>query len=196
MEDDEEWPSTADPRVLAAISSHRWFYSDSDRLPRLTCCLSDTKKLIFAVYIYYDDRVIFSKVLEMETVSDPFLSRPLKLSFLGSGETVPITPLKYDTDDCTSLAKQHLRVSWIVDPSTKRAVNIASHKAVNYDLSQCSDRVDLSYATVAAAATGKLVEFSVLITCDRKGREIIVKHVKMEIMDEFQFKDPSGRRVW
>ncbi|XP_073120393.1 F-box protein At2g27310-like [Henckelia pumila] len=187
------WPSTTDPRLLHAItafsSTHRSFYFDSTlsasyRLPTLTS-LSATSELISAVDIYYKDQVIHSKVLQTGTVTERFFSHPFTLNALDPTERIR-TPLKYDGDysATVSLAVEHLRVSWIViDPHSKRAVNIASHVAVASQILANGD-IELCYATVAADASGKLVLFAVRATCGWMGREELhLKMVTMEITD-------------
>ncbi|XP_075521999.1 F-box protein At2g27310 [Primulina tabacum] len=198
------WPSTTDPRVLRAISAfpsaHRSFYSDS--FPSTTHhqhpkqpCLSETSELISAVDIYCDDQLIYSKVLETETVSNWFLSFPLSLELLDAKEMVP-TPLKFEGENgaCTSRAEEHLRVSWIlIDPNNKRAVNVASHKAVYSRMHWSNGDIQLRYATVAAVATGELVQCAVVVTCGGKeGGELHVKEVKMQVED-MEGRTLSGR---
>lgn len=196
------WPSTTDPRVLRAISAfpsaHRSFYSDSfpsthHQHPK-EARLSETPELISAVDIYCDDQLIYSKVLETETVSNWFLSFPLSLELLDPKEMVP-TPLKVDEDGaCTSFVEEHLRVSWIlIDPNNKRAVNVASHKAVDSRPHWSNGDIKLRYATVAAVATGELVQCAVVVTCGGKdGGELHVKEVKMQVED-MEGRTLSGR---
>lgn len=142
--------------------------------------------MISAVDIYCNDQLIYSKVLETETLSNWFLSFPLSLELLDPKEMVP-TPLKFEAEDCacTTIAKEHLRVSWIlIDPNNKRAVNVASHKAVDSRMHWSNGDIQLRYATVAAVATEELVQCAVVVTCGGKeGGELHVKEVKMQIED-------------
>ncbi|XP_073130765.1 F-box protein At3g44326-like [Henckelia pumila] len=201
------WPSTTDdPRVLGAISSFRSFYSDSfpgsafsHRLPRQTFLSAETSSLISAVDIYYKDEVIYSKVLETETISETFFRNKFKVNLLGSGETTVPTPVKYNIDHgaCQSLAEQNLRVSWIViDPYNKRAINIASHKPVRSRYTEAyrihlttsmttftvDSKLKLYHSTVATLATGKQVQFAVKVNCGWTRRELHVKEVTVNIL--------------
>ncbi|XP_073138776.1 F-box protein At2g27310-like [Henckelia pumila] len=184
------WPSTTHPRVVSAISAfpsaHRSLYLDAfpsmhHQLPETTTLLSGTSELISAVDIYYKDEVIYSKVLATETAGDWFLDHQLILNLL----TVP-TPLQIHGNGktCVSLAKKHLRVSWIViDPNNKRALNVASQKAVRCWIEQWNGRstIRLRYSKVAAVSRGNLVQWAVLVTCSRREEteEVDVKEVQM-----------------
>lgn len=199
------WPSTTDPRVLRAISAfppltaHRSFYSDSfpstQHQHLKEARLSETPELISAVDIYCDDQLIYSKVLETETISNWFLSFPFSLELLDPKEMVR-TPLKFEGEDgvCTALAEENLRVSWIlIDPNNKRAVNVASHKAVDSRLHWLNGDIQLRYSTVSAIANGELVQCAVVVTCGRKeGGELQVKEVKMQVED-LEGRTLSGR---
>ncbi|XP_073134390.1 F-box protein At2g27310-like [Henckelia pumila] len=188
------WPSTTHPRVLRAISAfpsaHRSFYSDafpSTHHPHpKEARLSETPELISAVDIYCHDRLIYSKVLETETVSNWFSSFPLSLELLDPKEMVP-TPLKFED----AAAEEQLRVSWIlIDPNNKRAVNVASHKAVESRMHWLNGDVQLRYATVSA---GGLAQCAVVVTCGGKeGGELHVKEVKMQVED-MEGKTLSGK---
>ncbi|KAL3850277.1 hypothetical protein ACJIZ3_012159 [Penstemon smallii] len=192
------WPSTSNPRVSAAISAfpsgHRSFYSDSfpslrhhqpkkkSQHPRV----SNTSEFISAVDIYYDENLIYSKVLVTETLSGWFLTSPFQVELLGLKEIIP-TPLKYETDDgaCMARAEERLRVSWIlIDPINNRAVNVASLKPVEARRHWLTEEIQLRYATVVAPAGEEVVQCGVLVTCGGKeGGELHVREVSMQVED-------------
>ncbi|KAI3461269.1 hypothetical protein Pfo_017932 [Paulownia fortunei] len=191
------WPSTTHPSVRDAISAfpsgHRSFYSDS--FPAARCHQSKTahrtrvpttSELISAVDIYYDDKLVYSKVLVTETLSGWFLSSPFRIDLLEPKEMVP-TPLKFDGEEgkCMELAEERLRVSWIlIDPSKKRAVNVASLKAVEARRHWLTEDIQLRHATVVAGGGGELVQCAVVVTCGGKeGGELQVREVSMQVED-------------
>ncbi|XP_073152052.1 probable F-box protein At2g36090 [Henckelia pumila] len=104
-------------------------------------------------------------------------------------ETVPV-PLQIhgiNGKTCMSLLKKHLKVSWIViDSDNKRAVNIASHKAVCYWILQWNggNTIRLRYSKVVVVSRGNLVQWAVLVTCSgEETGEVHVKEVKMYMED-------------
>ncbi|KAL0369509.1 UNVERIFIED_CONTAM: F-box protein [Sesamum angustifolium] len=199
------WPSTTDTRVPPAISAfpsaHRSFYSDAfpalrhhqatrethqQRLP-------DTVELISAVDIYYEDKIIYSKVLVTETLSAWFLNTPFRLELLDPKETVP-TPLKSDDGTVMARAEDCLRVSWIlIDPVKRRAVNLASRKAVEVRRHWLTDDIQVRYATVMGDGGGGLVQCAVVVTCGGKedGGEVRVREVSMYV-EEMEGKIVGG----
>ncbi|XP_075500618.1 F-box protein At2g27310-like [Primulina tabacum] len=187
------WPSTAHPRVRSAVSAfpsaHRSFYSDSFPNSLHKCrdetCSSETSELISAVDMYYDNKPVYSKVMRTETISSWFMSSPFRLELLNPKETIP-TPLKSRTDGtCKERAQEFLRVSWIlIDPANKRAVNVASQKAVEARLHWLNEDLQLRYATVASDCRGNLVQCAVVVKCGGKdGGELEVKEVGMQVED-------------
>ncbi|XP_073138775.1 F-box protein At3g44326-like [Henckelia pumila] len=194
------WPSTTRPRVVRAISAfpsaHRSFYLDAfpsmhHQIPKTTRLSGKSSELISAVDIYYKDHVIYSQVLATETAGDGFLDNPFILRLLVT------TPLRIQGKGkiSMSLAKEHLRVSWIaIDPNNKRALNVASQKAVS-SIWQWDGRstIRLRYSKVAAVSRGNLVQWAVLVTCSRREEtgEVEVEEVKMQ-MDDRMGKPLSG----
>ncbi|KAK4441310.1 F-box protein [Sesamum alatum] len=195
------WPSTTHPTVRRAIaafpSGHRSFYSDS--FPAVRCRspgeqsekgrwtrVPETSEFISAVDIYCDEKLVYSKVLVTETLSGWFLSSPFRIDLLEPKETVP-TPLKYDGEEgaCMELAEDRLRVSWIlIDPTKKRAVNVASLKAVEARRHWLTEDIQLRFATVMAGDGGELVQCGVVMTCGGKdGGELQVREVSMQMED-------------
>ncbi|KAK6138210.1 hypothetical protein DH2020_028044 [Rehmannia glutinosa] len=101
-------------------------------------------------------------------------------------ETVT-TPLKFDGEDgaCTSLAAERLRVSWIlIDPTKKRAVNVASMKSVEARRHWLTDDIQLRYATVVDGGGVELVQCGVVVSCGGKeGGDLQVREVSMQMED-------------
>ncbi|KAL2536392.1 F-box protein [Forsythia ovata] len=197
------WPSTAHPRVLDAISSfpsgHRSFYSDSfPTLHHHGLChshnskksqqqrLVETTELISAVDIYYAGKLVYSKVLETETLTGWFLSSPLRINLLDLKEIVP-APVMFEGEEgtCMELLEEHLTVSWIlIDPAHKRAVNVASSKAVEIRRHWLTEEIQLRYSTVVAAVGGDLVQCGVVVSCGGKeGGEFQLNEVSMQVED-------------
>ncbi|XP_047976161.1 F-box protein At2g27310-like [Salvia hispanica] len=186
------WPSTAHPTVRDAISSfpsaHRSFYSDS--FPSLTLHSGgrgpppQTQGLISAVDVYCDDRLIYSQVKETETLSGWFQGSPFRIDLVGPKEAVGAAPLKFE-GACMELAKERLRVSWIlIDPRKKRALNIASAAAVEARRHWLTDDIQLRYATVVAGGDGELVQCAAVVTCGGKeGGELQVREMSMQVED-------------
>ncbi|KAG6436094.1 hypothetical protein SASPL_100976 [Salvia splendens] len=187
------WPSTAHPTVRHAISSfpsaHRSFYSDSFPSPTLHGCHSrgprpQTQGLISAVDVYLDDRLIYSRVKEMETLSGWFQSSPFRIDLVEPKEAVGAAPLKFE-GACMELAKERLRVSWIlIDPRKKRALNIASAAAVEARRHWLTDDILLRYATVMDGGEGELVQCAAVLTCGwKEGGELQVREMSMQVED-------------
>ncbi|KAL6506478.1 hypothetical protein OROGR_024659 [Orobanche gracilis] len=137
------WPSTADHRVRAVISTfpsgHKSFYYDALPAFRHQSTgtrnrrrdVSDTPELISAVDIYWDDKLIYSRVLVTETTTTWALCTPLRLDLLDPKKYVS-APLRLDGGGaCVSRTEKRLRVSWIlIDPARIRAISAASREAM------------------------------------------------------------------
>ncbi|CAI9781417.1 unnamed protein product [Fraxinus pennsylvanica] len=200
------WPSTAHPCVVDAIaafpSGHRSFYSDC--FPTLhhrgllhrhsskesqEKRLMETPELISAVDIHYAGKLVYSKVLKSETRSLWFLSSPLRIDLLNLKETVPVpVPVNFEgvESTCMENLEEHLTVSWIIiDPACKRAVNVASSKAVETRRNWLKEEMQLRYSTVIAGVEeGELVQCVVVVTCGGKeGTELDLKEVSMQVED-------------
>ncbi|KAL0460026.1 UNVERIFIED_CONTAM: F-box protein [Sesamum latifolium] len=114
--------------------------------------LPDTVELISAVDIYYEDKLISSKVLVTETLSAWFLNTPFRLELLDPKETVP-TPLKSDDGTLMARTEERLRVSWIlIDPVKRRAVNPS--RGGGGPSALLTDDIQVRYATVVGTAAG------------------------------------------
>lgn len=140
--------------------------------------------MISAVDIYYDDQLLYSKVLVTDTRSSWFLASPFRLDLLEPKESVP-TPLKFDDGACAGLAGERLRVNWIViDPCRKRAVNVASVKAVESRRHWLTEGIQLRYATVAGVGGREPVQLAVVVNCSgEEGGEVQLREVSMVVED-------------
>lgn len=188
------WPSTTDPTVRAAISAfpsgHRSFYSDS--FPSVVSHRKErpkqaqTPRLISAVDIFCGDKLIYSRVKETETLSGWFQSSPFRIDLMEPKE-VAAAPLKFEGEDgaCMELAKERLRVSWIlIDPSSRRAVNVASAAAVEARRHWLTEDIQLRFATVVDGGDGDPVQCAAVVTCGGKeGGELQLREISMQVED-------------
>ncbi|CAA3023321.1 F-box At2g27310 [Olea europaea subsp. europaea] len=190
------WPSTTDHRLRDAISDfpsgHLSFYSQSFPTlhhrcrPKKSHLLPKASELISAVDIYYDEKLIYSKVMVTETLSGWFLCSPFRLDLLDPKETVPV-PVKFDVEegDCRTLLEQRMRVSWIlIDPIRKRAANVASMTSVETRRHWLTEDIQLRFAIVMPAGGGDLVQCGVVVTCGGKeGGDLQVREVTLQVED-------------
>ncbi|CAH9148091.1 unnamed protein product [Cuscuta epithymum] len=194
---DSSWPSTTNPIVRDAISAlpsgHRSLFSDSfptihHRVPRPESG-QGTTELISAVDIFYGGGLIYSKVTVSETVSSWFLSSPFRVDLLNMKGTVVRMPVKFDGDDgkCVAHLEEHLKLSWIlIDPSSKRAVNVSSLKPVNFRRHWLTGEMKIRFATVVDGGGdgGDPVQCSVVVICEGKeGGELYVRDASMQVED-------------
>ncbi|KAF5730759.1 F-box protein [Tripterygium wilfordii] len=213
------WNSIGNSRVRQLISSfpggHRSFFLDSFPLldHHQNYPLSDQNHhyyqdrspgpsdLISAVDIYYNDKIIFSRVQETNTTTRNFLCYPFKVDL-----QVPKSPISIPIQDRGEIdclvehLKEKLSLSWIViDPIVKRAANLSSGTPVSIDW-PCSTAgdVQLFYSTIIAdrrlgLESSEFVECRVVITCSGVYEgEMQVDDVSMEIVD-FEERGFDGR---
>lgn len=186
------WPSTAHPRVSAAISSHRSFFSDSfparrhSATPPPPSPSPQTSELISAVDIYFDGQIIYSKVLVTDALSTWFLCTPLRLDILDPKETITV-----NVPASLERAADLFRVSWIlIDPARQRSINVASERAVDVRCHWLMDNIQLRFATTIAGRGGEPLQCGVVITCGG-GR---VKEVSMQV-EEMEGKIVTGKEA-
>ncbi|XP_059627734.1 F-box protein At2g27310-like [Cornus florida] len=197
----QTWPSTNDPLVHRLISTfpagHRSFFSDS--FPTLDHRRSSqpntehpvpTSQLISAVDIHYQDKLIFSKLQESETLSGWFMCSPFRFDLLDPKESVP-TPVKLEggEDTCRSNMEKNLTISWVViDPTRKRAANVSSLRPVSVQRHWLTGDIEARYATIMAAdrscTSSEFVQCAIVVTCGGKeGGELHVKEVSLTVED-------------
>ncbi|KGN59160.1 probable F-box protein At2g36090 [Cucumis sativus] len=202
------WPSTTTPRLHALISEFpdgpRSFFSDS--LPRgsnhsETSTSSPTSpatychrrhlppELISAVDIYYRGEMIFSKVVETETVSGWFRCSPFRIDMLDPKDVVP-TPIKFPIGEgnaCRELGED-LTLSWIViDGAGRRAMNLSSYRAVKVEQHWLSGEVHVEFGTVLGGEKGTAAEWvkcGIAVTCGGwEGGNLQVREVNLQVED-------------
>ncbi|XP_076953751.1 putative F-box protein At2g36090 [Bidens hawaiensis] len=202
------WPSTSGEIVTGIISGfsgngHREFYSQAfplpspdptiiiptsspprgDKLINLT-----STRLISAVDIYHRNKLIFTKTEETETVSGWFQCSPFRIDLLDPKDMVP-TEIPHPDQDatCTSLTND-MALSWIlIDPNSKRVVNLSSHRPVSVQRHWLTGDVQMRFASVLADDNhphSELVQGAVVVNCGRsEGGEMQVRELSMQIED-------------
>lgn len=206
------WPSINHPRVRQIISTfpsgHRSFFSDAFPFPdpgpsKLDVdSLALPTELISAVDIYYQNKIIYSKVEETETSSTWFLGSPFRVDLFDPKDTAP-TPIKYfggSKDDMwLKHLEENLSLSWIIiDPTRKKAVNMSSRRAVSVQRHWLTGDVQVRFGMVMAGderlgSSGELVECGVMVTCGGKeGGETHVTEVSL-VMEDMDRKGLKGK---
>ncbi|XP_054801999.1 probable F-box protein At2g36090 [Prosopis cineraria] len=213
------WPCTSSPRIRHVIRSFpngsRSFFSDSSTIPRPIATpprnsqinLDRTPELISAVDLYYRRQLLFSRVVETETVSDWFRCSPFRVDMLEPKDVVQ-TPTRYPEgeDACRELGEE-LRLSWIaIDARGGRAVNLSSQKPVSVQRHWLSGEVEVKFASVLAGEKGSSSELalcSVSVTCvGAEGGEMQARegNLQMEDMDGMKMKGRDSlvilQRAW
>ncbi|XP_025634906.1 probable F-box protein At2g36090 [Arachis hypogaea] len=198
------WPSSNSPRVSQVISTFpnasRSFFSDSFTAsrPPVTAITNSsngftkiqeavTTEIISAVDLFYGEDLMLSKVIETETETGWFLCSPFRVDLLDPKEAVR-TEVSYRDDTCHNMVER-LRLSWIViDPAAKRAVNVASRRAVSVRRHWLTGEVEARFPMVVsggergtaaeAAVCGAVVTWGV-----SDGGEMNVREVSLQIED-------------
>lgn len=208
------WPSTATQRLHALISEFpngpRSFFSDS--FPRLsyhseTSTSSSpssatysrrrhrhrrhhfTPELISAVDIYYRGEMVFSKVVETETLSGWFRCTPFRIDMLDPKDVVQ-TPIKFpigDGNTCWELSED-LTLSWImIDTAGRRAMNLSSYRPVSVQRHWLSGEVHVRFAAVLEGERGtatECVQCGIAVTCGGwEGGNLQVREVNLQVED-------------
>ncbi|KAI3706539.1 hypothetical protein L6452_24346 [Arctium lappa] len=212
------WPSTAAGDLITGIISTfsdddsngpREFFSQSFPLPspdptdafppprnvprhRPSSISSPPSGLISAVDVYYRNKLIFTKTEETETVTGWFRCSPFRIDLLDPKDTVPTQiPHPNGEDTCTALIDD-MTLSWIlIDPISKRAVNLSSHKPVSVQRHWLSGEVQVRFASILAGGDGKqsseataLVKCGIMVNCGgSEGGEMQMREVSLEVED-------------
>ncbi|KAE8668402.1 putative F-box protein [Hibiscus syriacus] len=194
------WPSIASPRVSHVFSkfhqSSRSFFSDAFPLAIEPATLGDSSEnpnlpseLISAVDVYYKKELIFSKVVETETVSAWFNSSPFRVDLLDPKEAVSTRIPNPDKDDTYRDLEEDMELSWImIDPIGKRAMNLSSQRPVTVHRNWLSGEVQVKFASVIAGggigAATEWVQCEVVVTCGGSaGGEMHVREVSLQLED-------------
>ncbi|KAL5545785.1 hypothetical protein UlMin_005472 [Ulmus minor] len=196
------WPSTNTPHVKELVSTFpdgpRSFFSDS--FPHLitnsnrsisaaNLSIDQVPELISAVDVFYKGKLIFSKVVETETVSGWFRCSPFRVDLLDPKDVVP-TPIKYPNgeDTCLELADE-ITLSWIViDPNGRRAMNLSSHKPVSVYRHWLSGEIQIRFASILAGgergSSSEFVQCGIVVTCKgSEGGDLKVREVSLLVED-------------
>ncbi|KAL6133680.1 hypothetical protein ACLB2K_065914 [Fragaria x ananassa] len=195
------WPSTTTPRLRHLISSFPdgafSFFSDS--FPLLANLDSSSaaaaadhhdrpSELISAVDIYHGEKLIFSKVVETETVSGWFMFSPFRVDLLDPKDVVPTTVKYPEADTCRDLGEE-LWLSWIlIDPAGRRAMNLSSHTVVSVQRHWLSGEVHARFASIFPGEKGsasEYVQLGIVVTCGigSEGGELQVREVSLQVED-------------
>ncbi|KAF5744897.1 F-box protein [Tripterygium wilfordii] len=206
------WPSVDDPRVSNLISAfpagHRSFYNDSftildhnqQLLKRNPESLVPTSKLVSAVDIFYKEKLIFSRVQEMETVSGWFLCSPFRVDLLDPKETVstPVTKVG-ENEAWLKHMEDNLKLSWIViDPTRRRAANISTGKPVFVQRHWLTGEVQVRFGSIMVGegrrgSETEFVDCGVVVTWGGKeGGELHVSEVSM-VVEDMEGRNLNGR---
>ncbi|XWS56031.1 hypothetical protein CRYUN_Cryun09bG0051500 [Craigia yunnanensis] len=194
------WPSTTSSRVRYVISNFpngsRSFFSDAFPLAMEPASFRNSSEnpdlppeLISAVDIYYKKELIFSKVVETETVTAWFKCSPFRLDLLDPKEVVSTRIPHPDTEDTCRNLEEDMELSWIViDPIGKRAMNLSSQRPVTVHRHWLSGEVQVKFASVVSGgrsgAATELVQCGVVVTCGGSARgEMHVREVSLQVKD-------------
>lgn len=162
------WPSTNHPRLRHVISSFpkgpRSFFSHAFTNPDMATSSSPINLdcppgLISAVDIHFQERHIFSKVVETETTD----SSPFRVDLLEPKDPVPTGIPHPVNEEMYSEIREGLKLSWIlIDPIGRRAMNVSSYKPVTAAERRwlSTGEVHLRYAWVfSAGQEGSSLEY-------------------------------------
>ncbi|KAG9147977.1 hypothetical protein Leryth_003559 [Lithospermum erythrorhizon] len=197
-----QWPSSLDPLVQPHITNHRFFFSDaSSSVHNLhlghpvgdVLCSSQSpkmKNLISAVDIFYEDKLIFSRVIATESSASWLSCSPFKIDILEPKEVFP-TSVKITGDDrnCMAEMEKSLKLSWIlIDGDSNRALNVSSMCPVSVCRHWLTGDIKVKYATVVPDRRNRdggeaLMQCGVVVSC-KEGEEMHVKEVSLLVEDD------------
>ncbi|KFK32399.1 hypothetical protein AALP_AA6G236500 [Arabis alpina] len=195
------WPCINDQRVIQAISSfpygYRSFFADSYPFTEETWMSEKqdppTNGLISAVDLYYRGELIYSKVQEMETENQWFLSAPFRVDMLDPKESI-LSRIRYpggDYEEWVRDMEESMKLNWIViDPVKKRAANISSRKAVSARRNWLTGDLEIRFSTVV---NKKAAEVAAVVSCgsaetwkeldEEVGGEVHVRDMRLQVED-------------
>ncbi|XP_030505679.2 F-box protein At2g27310 [Cannabis sativa] len=197
------WPSVADPRLQQLIvsnfpSGHRSFFSDSfptiDEVPPrvFNHNLSRPSGLISAVDIFYQGKLVLSKIEETETLSEWFLCSPFLVELIDPKDPIPtdIRRAAVPGDDDGAWLKhleENVTLSWIlIDPNLKRAANVSSRRPVSVNRHWLTGEIQLRFSTVMTGAR-EVVQCGLVVTCggdtDKERGKMHVREVGLHVED-------------
>ncbi|KAA8518534.1 hypothetical protein F0562_016008 [Nyssa sinensis] len=198
------WPSTSTPRLRQVISTFpdgaRSFFAhafpilvtdptNNSPLNLDRSSTSSPSEIISAVDIYYQDKLIFTKVQETETVTGWFRCSPFRIDLLDHKDVVPTRLQHPDGDEtCMALAEE-MTLSWIViDPIGRRAMNLSSYKPVSVQRHWLSGEVQVRFASILAGdhkrSASEFVQCGIVVTCSgSEGGKMLVREVYLQVED-------------
>nr|XP_043623842.1 probable F-box protein At2g36090 [Erigeron canadensis] len=206
------WPSTSSEPVNGIISTFsdnhyngfRAFFSQAFPLPSSDPTTTATQpsssklaivspsELISAVDVYYKNKLIFTKIEETETVSTWFQCSPFRVDLLDPKDTVPTEiPHPKGEDTCMAMMDD-MSLSWIlIDPVSKHAINLSSHKPVSVQRHWLSGEVQVRFGSILAggnhkysSAAAAVVRCGIVVNCGQsEGGEMQVRELCLEIED-------------
>ncbi|PWA48998.1 F-box family protein [Artemisia annua] len=202
------WPSTTNELVSEIISTFssdgygpRVFFSESFPLasPDPTTSTSSSissshhnkaatwmpSRLISAVDVYYQNNLIFTKIEETETISSWFQCSPFRIDLLDPKDVVPTEIPHPDAEHTCTTLFNNMTLSWIlIDPISKHAVNLSSHKPVSVQRHWLSGEVQIRFASVLVGGAHELVRCVIVVNCGKsEGGEMQVRELSLEIED-------------
>lgn len=97
---------------------------------------------------------------------------------------IVVTEIPQDDDTCTALIND-MSLSWIlIDPDSKHAINMSSHKPVSVQRHWLSGEVQVRFATVFSGGDAAVVQCGIVVNCGgSEGGEMQVREVSMEVED-------------
>uniref|UniRef100_A0A2P2N0M6 Uncharacterized protein n=1 Tax=Rhizophora mucronata TaxID=61149 RepID=A0A2P2N0M6_RHIMU len=198
------WPSTEEQRLRQIISTFpdgpRSFFYDSfpllsnmDPTAASIRCPADPNRpseLVSAVDIYYRNKLIFTKVLETETLSAWFRYSPFRIDMLDPKDTCPTPIQQPQTEEGCRQVAEELTLSWIlIDPGVPRAMNLSSHRPVLVQRHWLSGEVHARFEAIVGGgergSSSEKVGFGMVVTCGggAQGRGMHVREVSLQAED-------------
>ncbi|GAA0169632.1 hypothetical protein LIER_24073 [Lithospermum erythrorhizon] len=188
------FPSSLNPLVQTNMTNHRLFFSDvSSAVHHLPLTPPSQrpkiKNLVSAVDIFYEDEVVFSRVINTESCSSWFSCSPFKIDILEAKEVFP-TNVKITGDDqmCMAALEKGMKLSWImIDGDSKKALNVSSLCPVAVRRNWLGGEIQIRYAMVVPDSRycddgEALVQCGVVVSY-REGEEMQVKELSLIVED-------------
>ncbi|KAK9727032.1 hypothetical protein RND81_05G253700 [Saponaria officinalis] len=194
------WPSLNDPRVQRLITAvpngYRRLFSDSFPLltpheqPRDSVHSSLPSDLISAVDIWYQNKLLFSRVIETKTNSSEFLHSQFRVDLLDPKEVLPAARVKigqYNDDSWLSVREleENLTLSWIIyDPNTNMSANFSTTRPVSSERHWMPGEYDVKYATILGCEQVGYEECKIVVTCGGlEHGELQVREICMRVQN-------------
>ncbi|KAF4371069.1 hypothetical protein G4B88_002998 [Cannabis sativa] len=148
--------------------------------------------LISAVDIFYQGKLVLSKIEETETLSEWFLCSPFLVELIDPKDPIPtdIRRAAVPGDDDGAWLKhleENVTLSWIlIDPNLKRAANVSSRRPVSVNRHWLTGEIQLRFSTVMTGAR-EVVQCGLVVTCggdtDKERGKMHVREVGLHVED-------------